>query len=289
MFTTIITDCKGQNEAGRQETRYNAFGLGACTIIGVESNFNVDSTIEATGNLIDTMDASEGVQGTVVVNVAPRGIKSDGSNGNYFCYFWYKKTLVISSTKGYCLSLLKKFDVVKSVNILPTEEVLDYVLNLKLITQDEKHYIEKSQFRSFDFVPRVARWLHDHLELPSSEMTLDKIPNIPACIWCVDAFGNCKTTLFHEDLASELKSTKLLHTNLGTFPFYERLKYVPEGKTALYIGSSGLGGKRFLEIATQNREGSAAKTFGSRVGDPIYLSKSGSSSSKSNNRKKQVP
>jgi hypothetical protein len=105
MFTTIITDCKGENEAGRQITRYHALGLGPCTLIGVSSNFGVDATIEAAGNVIDALDASEGAKGTIVVNVAPRGVKKDGVNGNYFCYFYYKNTLVISSTKGYCLSL----------------------------------------------------------------------------------------------------------------------------------------------------------------------------------------
>lgn len=67
----------------------------------------------------------------------------------------------------------------------------------------------------------------------------------------------------------ETKRPDQIKTSLGSFKFYERLKDVPDGKTAIYIGSSGIGNKRFLEIATQNRKGSAAKTLNLRVGKEI--------------------
>lgn len=267
MFITIITDCKGQNEAGRQVTRYHTLGLGQAHVIGINSGLGVDATIEAAGNLIDTLDASLGEKGTIVVNVAPRGVKKDGKNGNYFCYFWYKKTLVISSTKGYCLSLVKKFDVSVEVSVLHTEDVLQYAVDQKLITDDERVHIENTQFRSFEFVPRVAKWLHDKVELPSTPMALDEVENIEPCIWCIDAFGNGKTTILSEEVPRDLE------TNLGTFPLYERMKDIPDGQTAFYIGSSGLGNKRFLEIATQNREGSAAKCLKLKVGKVIRIKK----------------
>jgi len=40
-------------------------------------------------------------------------------------------------------------------------------------------------------------------------------------------------------------------TNLGTFKFYKKLKDVPTDEIAMYEGSSGIGDKRFLEIAVQ--------------------------------------
>jgi hypothetical protein len=269
MFTTIITDCKGENEAGRQETRYNALGLGPCVVIGVSSTFKSDSTIEAAGNLIDALDASLGEKGTIVVNVAPRGVPSDGTNGNYFCYFFYKDTLVISSTKGYCLSLLEKFEVASTVHVLHTEEVLEYAKNKDLIKEDMALYIGRSQFRSFDFVPRVAKWIHEGVDLPSELISLDTIQKIPFSIWCIDAFGNCKTTVTNEEIQNYGGET--LFTNIGDFQIYERLKDVPEGETAFYIGSSGLGERRFLEIATQNKEGSAAKTLDLTIGTQINI------------------
>lgn len=273
MFTTIITDCKGENEAGRQITRYHALGLGPAHVIGVNSGLGVDATIEAAGDLIDALDASLGAKGTIVVNVAPRGVKTDGSNGNYFCYFYYRETLVISSTKGYCLSLLKTFDIVKSVNILPTEKVLHYAKKNSLIDATLEKHILKTQFRSFESVPRVARWLHDGVQLPYELYAIDQIPDIPDCIWCIDAFGNAKTTIFlNEREKRRMLNTfqhDILNTNLGKFSFYNRLKDVPDGETAFYIGSSGLGNKRFLELATQNREGSALKSLHVKVGDTI--------------------
>ena len=92
MFTTIITDCKGENETGRQVSRFNAYGLGPTTLIGVESTLNGKATIEAGANLIDTLDATEGKSGVVIVNSAPRGHdKKDGENGSSFATFITKK------------------------------------------------------------------------------------------------------------------------------------------------------------------------------------------------------
>lgn len=116
MFTTIITDCKADNEAGRQISRFNSLGLGPTNLIGVDSSLDKDATIEAGGNLIDVLDASEGKEGVVVVNAAPRGNKKDGSNGTHFAYFYHKKTLVISTIKGNCLSLVKKLKISENVN-----------------------------------------------------------------------------------------------------------------------------------------------------------------------------
>lgn len=267
MFTTIITDCKGENEKGRQVTRCNSLGLGPTNLIGVDSGLGEIATIEAAGNLIDTLDASEGKKGVVIVNVAPRGNKKDGVNGTLFCYFNYKNTLVISTIGGYTLSLVKQFGLVKKVNVLETQQALEFAVKQKLISKKLSKYIVNTQFRSFDFAPRVAKWLFDGIKILSSAYSLYTIPNIPTCIWCIDAFGNCKLTITSRDL--KLNNKKFVKTNLGTFSFLERLKDIPKVKTAIYIGSSGLKNKRFLEIATQGKPGSAAETLNLKVGSKI--------------------
>ncbi len=265
MFTTIITDCKGENEAGRQISRFNSLGLGPTTLIGVVSRLNLDATVEAGGNLIDILDATEGEKGIIVVNVAPRGNKKDGENGTSFAYFYYKKNLVISTIKGYALSFVKKFRITEKVKMLDTKEVLKYAESKQLINHERTNYITNSQFRSFDFVPQLAFWLHDGVKIPSKTLSIDQITDPPSCIWLIDSFGNVKTTLLTKELPSKVK------TNLGTLSFYERLKDIPDGETAIYAGSSGIQDKRFLEIATQNREGSAAKILKLQVGDKIEL------------------
>src|SRR3989344_4523230 len=246
MFTTIITDCKEENEAGRQIARFNSLNLGPTSLIGVDSSFGDIATIEAGANLIDILDATEGKKGVIVVNVAPRGDKSIGENGNSFCYFYYKKTLVISTVAGYTLSFIRNFKVANKVKVLEVQEVLEFMVKNNQITKQLKNHITNSQFRSFDFVSRVARWLIDRYILPSSLVPI-AYSLMPSCVWCIDAFGNAKLTLINQKIKKIINEE--INTNLGAFNYYERLKDIPKGETAIYTGSSGLGDIRFLEIA----------------------------------------
>src|SRR5688572_12965729 len=98
MFVTIINDCKDENAFGRQATK--AAALFGCSIVTV----GVDSDIEAAGNLIDCLDAGEGKEGVILVNVAPRhGDAKKWPNGTPFGYFLYKETLVVTSIDGLTL------------------------------------------------------------------------------------------------------------------------------------------------------------------------------------------
>jgi hypothetical protein len=276
MFITIITDCFSENDKARQATRFaGLFGI-IPTIVGVSAELEPTATLEASGNLVDTLDAADNNNGIVVVNVAPRGDKKEGANGTHFAYFKYKNVFVISTIKGHCLSLVKKLNLVKAVRILNTEEVLNFAEKERLIDSNLKRHIVNSQFRSFDFVPRVAKWLSDGVSIPHTHHLLSTLQArgssdseaSPSCIWLIDSFGNCKTTFIEKDIK---ENDGKLKTNIGTFKFYNRLKDVPKGETAIYVGSSGLGEKRFLEFATQATSGSAAKTLNLRVGDTINL------------------
>lgn len=269
MFTTIITDCKEENEKGRQIARFNSLELGPTDLIGIDSNFSDDATIEGGANLIDILDASEGKKGVIVLNVAPRGNKIDGANGTHFAYFFHKDTLVISTVGGYCLSFVRKFGIASRVRLVELKTVLDFAAENRLINENLAKYIVKSQFRSFDFVPRLARWLINNINIPNTHMELSsyKLP-LPS-IWCIDAFGNAKTTVLSDEVI--FAAGKEVGTTLGKFKFYDRLKDIPYGETAIYTGSSGIGDNRFLEIATQGIPGSAAKKLKLKVGDRIEL------------------
>ena len=95
MFVTLITDCKDDNALGRSTTRLSTLFDCNITTIGVNG---WDADLEAAGNLIDMLDASEGKKGVILVNVAPRH-KSGKKwpNGTPFGYFHYKDTLVVIS------------------------------------------------------------------------------------------------------------------------------------------------------------------------------------------------
>lgn len=271
MNIILINDSKDDNARVRQEIRYaNLLPNSHISFIGVDSSLGVISTIEAAGNLIDSLDTLGENEGVICVNVAPRGqIKEDGENGSNFCYFWYKRILIVSTIKSYNLSLIKKLKITKNIHILEMDKVLDFAHKQKLITENQKNYISKTQFRSFDFQPRVAKWVWDNEKIPAVSTSINKIANCPQAVWLIDSFGNTKTTLTKTDLGKE--DPKEIKTNLGKFKFYNRLKDVPDGETAVYIGSSGVGDKRFLEIATQNRTGSSAKTLNLKVGQEIKL------------------
>ena len=270
MAITIINDCKSENDAGRQESRLQSLFNSPTSFVGVSSDFSVNATLEAAGNLIDILDANEDREGILLVNVAPRGdIGNDGHNGTPFCYFRYKNTLIISTVKGNTLSLVRKLKLVTEVNLVSVEEVIDYAIENKLIQKEVGQYITTTQFRSYDFVPRLGRWIVDGHNVPARKMLIDEVDEVDNCIWLIDAFGNAKTTLLRHDIAFE--PGKTLNTSVGQLTCYSRLKDIPKAKTGMYLGSSGIDERRFLEIATQKTAGSAAKSLGLRVGQTIRI------------------
>lgn len=247
MFVTIINDCNDENAKGRQITRASSLFKCPINFIGVQND------IEAAGNIIDALDAAGEQEGILLVNVAPRSSKwklshenigngKKWKNGTPFGYFKYKNVLVVSTIDGYTLSLVKKLEIVDSIKIFDIPTVIKFVVMKNLITKVEADRINDTQFRSFDFSPRAAYWLKDEITLPSKTYSLSKIKCSPDTIWFVDNFGNCKTTLLEKDLS--LSKNNFLS-------FYPRLKDVPDDKSALIIGSSGLGNHRFIEIIVQ--------------------------------------
>lgn len=210
----------------------------------------VDSDLEAAGNLIDLLDASEGKRGVILVNVAPRHKEGKKwENGTPFAYFHYKETLIVASISGLTLSLIKKFKIVDHVNLMDIPTVLESLKKQGIIDQNGIDHIRHTQFRSFEFLPKIAGWIMDGLDIPSEKYMLDEVPDAPKAIWWIDNFGNCKTTLTEEDI--DQNSGETIKLKLGNFKIYTRLKDVPDQEKALIIGSSGLKEKRFLEIVIQ--------------------------------------
>lgn len=270
MFVTVINDCQSQNDKARQETRLISLLGEPVSFVGVSSDFSVNATLEAAGTLVDVLDASEDRKGVVLLNVAPRGEKKkDGHNGTAFCYFEYENVLVISTVRGHSLSLVKKLGIINEINLVDVDEVVKHMHKRGMLTHDQAKYIPTSQFRSYDFTPRLAKWLVDGVEVPHELVGADVIEDIPDSIWYIDAFGNCKTTLLATEV--QVKSGEKMKTNLGDFVYYAGLKDLSKSETALYAGSSGIDNRRFVEIATQMQAGSAAKTLDVTLGDEFIV------------------
>lgn len=302
MQITIINDCRDENAKLRQISRVGSLiknssvnprigGLRywlANKIFGFSDNlcfsnftnnfgvgancFGVKSELEAAGFLADAIDAFEGREGAILVNVAPRGGRNKKwENGTPFGYFWHKKTLVVSSVDGLVLALAKKLGIIKEFYIVDISEVLNSIKDSSL-DQETKQRIAKSQFRSFDFLPRLAAWVLEKKKMPVEKYDLEKIADMRYCVWFIDNFGNVKTSLLKKDCDAVGKTVNLkIENKIHKFNFYEHLKDMPDKETGLVLGSSGIGNERFLEIMT--RGGSAAKKLGIEAGSLIKVLK----------------
>lgn len=262
MTITIINDCKDQNAIGRQTARASALLKAPVFFTGVSSDFSDHGDLEASGNIVDILDAIGKNSGFVLVNVAPRhGHAKRWSNGTPFGYFYYKNVTICSTIGGLTLSLIKKLNLAPTVNVV---EVADAISRWS-ISSTEKRRIIDSQFRSYDFLPRLAAHLSQGEKIPHHPISIKEFPDPPKAVWWVDNFGNCKTTLIANDIGFE--PGKIVKTSLGKLTCYSRLKDIPNDKAALIVGSSGLGEKRFLEITVQG--GDAAHTFGLSTGSLV--------------------
>ena len=260
MNITIINDCKDGNAIIRQESKIISLLNCPVSFIGVEND------VEASGNIIDILDAFEGREGIVVANISPRAREGKKwGNGSPFGYFWYKKILIVSSIDGFTLSLVKKLELATIINVVDISKTLNEFIKEGIILEDKKNSILNTQFRSYDFIPYLVYFLIKGNKLESEKLPIDKIKDIDKTIWWIDNFGNCKTTILEE----EVKKKKKISLNIGELPYFDRLKDVPDNEIAIITGSSGIGKKRFLEIVSQGQ--SAKKELNLSVNDKIIV------------------
>ncbi len=269
MFVTIITDCIDSNAFGRQMTRAaSLFGF-APIPVSITPEFESPSDIEASGHMIDMLDASRGTPGIVLVNKAPRSGKAKKwKNGTPFGCFWYHNTLVVSSVDGYALSLAKKFNLTDQVMVFDIPTVMEFAKKENLLEDWEADYVVNTQFRSFEFLPRVAKWVFDHYHVPAEVLEIKDVSDCPNSVYFVDNFGNLKTTVLPDEIGFA-EGKEIEFKVFGKLKCHNRLKDLPNGETGLIIGSSGLKEKRFLEIMTQGA--STKEKFGVGIGTVVEL------------------
>jgi len=271
MFISLITDCRDDNALNRQATRYASLFGAPVSTVGV--NFYAsqgNGELEAAGNLIDALDAGGEQDGVVVVNVAHRDGKGKRwPNGTPFGFFRYKNTLVVSTVDGYCLSLAKKFNLISEFRIVDVATVIDAMIARGNHPKEYRKLVVDSQFRSYEFEPRLAKWVNDGLDLPSEVYPLNQIPDAPSGFWWVDNFGNTVTTLLPEEIGHT--AGKKVLTRFGEITCYDRLKDVPNNEPGLIIGSWGIDTRRFICLEIQGEN--AAKRFGITTGSPLFNTK----------------
>lgn len=236
----FITDCTDPNAMSRVQSRITS--LIPKSFIPVP----VGNDLAAAGNLIDQIDAAGSTQALICVNAAPRDT-GEHENGCPFGYFQvskeYGESIVISSIGGYTLSLVKKFGLADTIDVLSPDVFEELGISEKRLTQ----------FRSYELIPKLARALLDGKKLAIEKITMDKIPDPPVRAWYVDNFGNCKLTLCQDE------ADRITYMRIKSLERYPHLSAVPKKKAGIIVGSSGLGGKRFLEIVVNG--GDAAENF----------------------------
>jgi hypothetical protein len=248
MFITIINDCADGNALGRQSTRVaGLFGV-TPTFIPVAGTLDDAAQLEASGNLVDVLDAAHDTEGVVLVNVAPRnGTEHHWENGTPFGTFKVGAIRVITSISGLTLALPHKLGLVQDLCVFDIPATVDRMHARGMIDRTTADRIAHSQFRSLDFLPRVAYFLSQGGE-PVTTPHQDTIGEIGARVWTVDNFGNLKTTITTVDIVG-MDTLKTIH---GTFPIVHQLKDVPEnGEVMATLGSSGYNDIRFVELVIQ--------------------------------------
>lgn len=263
MFVTIISDCNDANESARQLTRANVlFNYPANAL-----RLGIYSDIQSAGNLIDILDAGEGKEGVIILNVAPRfGSAKRWSNGVPFGYFLYKDTVIVLTVNEFVLGLLKKLQIIEEIQVTEISEVLSTLIDEGLVAEEKGEYLVNTQFRSYEYAPKLAKLVKDNVNFPSKILKIvDNKELDKGKIWFIDSFGNCKTTLLREEL--KISENGFVKTRWGNIKFYERLKDVENDNLGIYIGSSGLGEKRFAEITIQG--GNASSGIGINIGDDV--------------------
>lgn len=263
MYVTIINDCHDPVTMNRQVVR--AATLFPATHISPVAVGNF-ADLEASGAIIDTIDAAMDEPGIILVNVAPRhGKAKKWENGTPFGHVKYQNTHIFSTVDGATLSLIHKYGLAQTVEVYDIPTVLDAMITHGKLAEHLRSPITNTQFRSYEFLPRVAKWYMNGLEIPHEVQPLTEFLPAPLSVWYIDNFGNCKTTAWVEDLGHE--AGKKLNTPWGELTCYNRLKDVPNREPGIIVGSSGYRDHRFLEIVVQGI--SASKHFGIKVGDKI--------------------
>ncbi|MDQ6985471.1 MAG: hypothetical protein Q9M91_04950 [Candidatus Dojkabacteria bacterium] len=266
MYLTIINDGDSQSIARAASRLGSLFNSSVTT-------FNVGkfADLSLAGNLIDIIDSYEDREGIIIANSAPRhDLAKKWENGTPFGYFRYKNLIISSTIDGNCLSLVKKLKLVSKIKVTDIKKVLNWAKEENEISDDMLiNRIIKSQYRSFDYQPRLVKWIYDYGDVPNVELEIKDVIDLEPSIYWIDNYGNCKTTVLPEEF--DFKPGEMVLTNFGELKCYNRMKDVPNREEALVIGSSGIDNKRFVEIISQGE--SASEKLGINIGDQIIFKK----------------
>jgi hypothetical protein len=264
-FITVIQDCNDEGTKGRITTRVQNLFEGIMPSFVAVGAY---SDLEAAGNLVDILDSSEGGEGVILVNAAPRhGKGKNYKNGVPFGYFYYKNTLVVLTIDDIILNVLKDLNITDSVEVFDIPTVMDEAFEKGLVEKWVAEKTKNTQFRSLEFEPRIASWIWK-----GEKFTTEKIEisggHENGKIYLIDNFGNCKTTMTASAISKLKNENNEVETKIGKIKVYDWLHELPNDETGLIKGSSGLNQEKFMEVMVQGK--SAADVYDLSIGDNIF-------------------
>lgn len=263
MYVAIINDCHDPLTRNRQVVRASTLFPATNVSFVAVGNF---ADLEASGAIIETIDAAMDEPGIILANVAPRhGKAKKWPNGTPFGHVKVKHTDIFATVDGVTLSLLNKYGLADTIEVYDIPTVLDAMIKAGKLAEHLRDPITNTQFRSYEFLPRVAKWYQQGVDIPHEVHALSDFLPAPLAVYSVDNFGNCKTTTWAEDINHQ--AGHKLKTTWGEIMCYDRLKDVPNGEPGIILGSSGYRDHRFIEIVVQGK--SAAEHFDIHPGDKI--------------------
>lgn len=273
-FVGVITDCNDEAMVAMTARLASWLDCTAIPPIGVEGEHQ---DLQASHHLVRMLDATCGRPGVFLVNAAPRDAAEQAGyeNGAPFGYFFYGKTLVVSTMHGRTLSLVKKLGIATTIRVVSIADVLKVAVEHGELNAETALRVENTQFRGFEFGPRLVEWLTRDCdtgesidwEVPSIEQDLSPtLVGFAACY--IDNFGNVKTNILPEQF--DLKAGDTIQTAVRAKPIQYRHYFhdVKIGETAFVTGSHGINEQRLLELVI--RKGRAADKYNVKVGDPIF-------------------
>lgn len=245
----------------RMITRYLALHPDAVCI-----PYESDSLLEAAGNIVDALDAL-GECGAIVCNSAPRR-DARGTNGSAIVFGRVGEVTIISTVGP--LGLLNR--------LVPnfTAQAVDVDRYTRECMCNQR---ETFNFRGLEVIPWILDDLRNDSQLPYVSTRQTTFPTVEPCVWLVDTIEGRPTNIklsFLRDEAPWFKPGNRISIQFGDLPArtlicYERLTHIPDDEAGIYEGSSGLGTRRFLEVAIMG--GSAAAAFSVfKSGTPVSIS-----------------
>lgn len=222
--TFVVSDCRDENAKARYIASF------ARVTNGPVYTFGISSLLEGAGTAIDIVDSLKGGEAIVFLNVAPRRDKDKNENhknGRPFYYFFYKRTLIVTSSENEIFSMFAHVGLdFKNIKAIDFEKI--------------KNIPRETQFRSAQCVPEAVKQILEKKYNGKKVFEDIKIEKIPFKIWCIDNFGNCKTTA-------------LEFTEEVNIPKYKSMNDVKDGEAAQIFGSSGFLENRFIELIIKGK------------------------------------